>query len=454
VIKSLQKLETGHKERKKWVWAELGYAPLVFALEYLIKMAQNINIPYPSGSVQELINFYTETGYYTDTCMRKAYASVKSEKDKIVISGLIQLLYKPWLEKITEKLQTLIENNFAALKKVAIDDTSQNFYLFVDAFRYEIAKEYLELLSKKGLKVELSHTISSFPTLTATAKPKSSPLANEISLSSEFNDFTPQFKSGKPVIISNFRNELELKGFAHSEKRGFEQDKSYWLEIGNIDTKGHDEQSEMLKRMDELFEEITEILDIAAENGIKKIKVVTDHGWLMLPGGLPSAKIVKDLTVARCGRCALIKEGVKTDLTQLPWEWNPAIYIAYAPGISFFRKNEEYAHGGISLQECIIPELIIHIVQPELFTAKIVYHRWVNLRCNIETKNAPDGYKIDIRTKYNDEHTSVILSSTQSILDNKCSLIVDDSVIDSAAFIVLTNERGKIIDKINTTIGN
>jgi hypothetical protein len=32
--------------------------------------------------------------------------------------------------------------------------------------------------------------------------------------------------------------------------------------------------------------------------------------------------------------------------------------------------------------------------------------------------------------------------------------MVEDSAIDSAAVIVLTDEKGKIIDKINTTIGN
>ena len=62
----------------------------------------------------------------------------------------------------------------------------------------------------------------------------------------------------------------------------------------------------MLKRTDELFDEITEVIDAAIEAGIEEITIVTDHGWLMLPGGLPSSKIIKDLTVARCGRCAYI----------------------------------------------------------------------------------------------------------------------------------------------------
>jgi len=454
ILAGLQKLEAGHKERTNWVWTELGYSPLVKALDYLVKLSVQVNAPYPSGSLDEVIQFYTQSGFYTDTCMRKAYASVKTEKDKAVVRDLIQLIYKPWLQKLTEKFQNLVMNNLAAIGNYQTPGEPQQFYLFVDAFRFEMAKEYIALIEKRGFEVELSHSFTALPTLTSTAKPKCSPVADEISAESEIQDFTPQFKSGKQAIITYFRAELEKKGYTHNVKKGFASDKSYWVEIGNIDTFGHDEQSEMLKRTDELFAEINEVIDAAAENGIKKIKIVTDHGWLMLPGGLPSARMVKDLTVARCGRCALIKEGVSTDLMQLPWEWNPSTFITYAPGISFFRNNEAYAHGGISLQECIVPEIVIHIHQQETISAKIVSHRWVNLRCNIETESTPDGYKLDIRTKFNDEKTSVVISANQTIADNKSSLMVDDGFVDSAAFIVLTDERGKIIDKVNTSIGN
>ena len=33
--------------------------------------------------------------------------------------------------------------------------------------------------------------------------------------------------------------------------------------------------------------------------------------------------------------------------------------IASPPGIGAFVANTEYAHGGISLQECVIPELVV-----------------------------------------------------------------------------------------------
>ena len=34
-----------------------------------------------------------------------------------------------------------------------------------------------------------------------------------------------------------------------------------------------------------------------------------------------------------------MKTGAVTDNLQLPWTWNPNEFIAYAPGVSFFKKN-------------------------------------------------------------------------------------------------------------------
>ncbi len=454
IVSGLNKLLQANKERSTWVWTELGDSPLLRALNHLIRLAERVSVPYPSNSLNELVLFYTTSGYEVDTAMRKAYISVKTQKDRKVVTDLIRLLYQPWLENITIKFQKLTIQDLSSYRSKGPAADEPPFYLFVDAFRFEAAREFEDRCRKHHLKTELLATYSALPTLTSTAKVKASPVAREVSVTSEIKDFTPQFKSGKYANIVALREELEKAGYCHGVKKGFDPGKKYWVEIGSIDTHGHDEQAEMLRRMDDLFDEIMEIINIAEESGLKSVKIVTDHGWLMLPGGLPAEKMVKDLTIARCGRCALIKEGVKTEFTQLPWEWNPLTYVAYAPGISFFKVNEEYAHGGISLQECIIPELTITIEQKEQINAKLTAVKWSNLRCNVETEYAPDGFKVDIRTKYNDASSSVVISVKKVIESNACSLLADDAALDSAAFIVLTDENGMIIDKMNTTIGN
>jgi hypothetical protein len=65
-----------------------------------------------------------------------------------------------------------------------------------------------------------------------------------------------------------------------------------------------------------LAEQITALLDA----GWREVQVVTEHGWLLLPGGLPSENLPQHLTIVRKGRCARIKEGAATEYQTLPWE--------------------------------------------------------------------------------------------------------------------------------------
>ena len=41
------------------------------------------------------------------------------------------------------------------------------------------------------------------------------------------------------------------------------------------------------------------------------------------------------------------------------WHWSTHVRIASPPGVGSFAPKTEYSHGGISPQECIVPELIV-----------------------------------------------------------------------------------------------
>jgi hypothetical protein len=211
----------------------------------------------------------------------------------------------------------------------------------------------------------------------------------------------------------------------------------------------------MVKRIDELFEQVLETIEVAFEKGVKRIKIVTDHGWLLMPGGLPKTQLNAGLAETRWGRCAIIKDGAKTDLLHLPWRWNSNIFIAYAPGINFFKMNEEYAHGGISIHECLVPEIIIENPNALDIDADFKEVKWVNLKCAIQTTNVPDGFKIDIRTKYNDDSTSVldVSSKAKKVVGNMVTLLIDDAFEYQSATIVLLDTNDRILNKKPTTIG-
>ena len=295
---------------------------------------------------------------------------------------------------------------------------------------------------------------SAIPSLTPTAKPAVSPIASAVSTHSGIIEFRPHLQNGKDLLTPVFREELKANNFKLvTNPNDIDKDEKYWQEIGDIDTKGHEEQGDMVKRIEELFDQVQEAINVAFERGIKRIKIVTDHGWLLLPGGLPKTQLHAGLTETRWGRCALIKEGASTNLLHLPWRWNPSVFIAYAPGISFFKANEEYAHGGISLHECLVPTIIIENPNTRNIEAEVKVVKWVNLKCSIQTSDVPDGYSIDIRTKYNDAKTSIVLSKNKTLSQNTVTLMIDDTAENQAATVVLLDVNERILDKKPTTVG-
>ena len=453
-LAALHDLENEHCVRRNWVWFELGKSALADALQYLLQMAAKSNEAFSTSSIDAIKNYYTTRGFAVDQNMRKALAAVKSEKDKSIVKSIIHLFYQPWIENMTHKFQKLVEQDAGIFTSQNAVVESESFVLFVDAFRYELAEEFCKRLEKQQLNVSLQSGWSAIPSLTPTAKPNVSPIATSVSIQSGIAEFRPQLQNGKDLQTQVFRDALNAADFKLvTHAKDIEGKGRYWQEIGEIDTKGHEEQSGMVKRIEELFDQVQEALDLAFEKGIKRIKIVTDHGWLLLPGALPKTQLNAGLTETRWGRCALIKEGATTDLLHLPWRWNPSIFIAYAPGISFFKANEEYAHGGISIHECLVPTILVENPNTLHIVAEVKNIKWVNLKCTIKTTDVPEGYSIDIRTKYNDGKTSIVLSRSKILQGNTITLMVDDEAESKAATVVLLDENERILDKKPTTVG-
>ena len=124
--------------------------------------------------------------------------------------------------------------------------------------------------------------------------------------------------------------------------------------------------------------------------GWKRVRVVTDHGWLLVPGGLPKTDLPGALTDNRWGRCAALKTGAISEERLFPWYWNSSQYFALADGVSCFRKGEEYTHGGLSLQECLTLHLTVTPSEAVHAAAAIELTdvAWKGLRCTVA---APGG---------------------------------------------------------------
>lgn len=450
---AVARLEDAHGERRSWVWAELGQAPLAHALQFLAELATRTRTLLPTDRLDALRAAYESTGYRVDQAVRRVFEDVSREDDLKALTGVVQALYVPWVTQATLAFQRFAEAEPALFRTQPDVSHAKELVLFVDALRYETAVALADLLRPRGMEVQLSTGWSALPSVTATAKPAISPLREDIHPESPFDEFGPAFRDGRKVRHDLFGRRLEEAGFRVTTSHDdLQPGQRQWREIGTLDKTGHSEQAGLARRIPELLEQIVELLDRAAQRGLREVTLVTDHGWLFLPGGLPKTDLHERLVETRWGRCALVKEGVQTNLVQLPWRWNPAVFVAYATGISCFYRNEAYAHGGLSLQECLVPVLRVTIPQVQSRT-RISAIRWQGLRCTVELDPYVEGCTVDVRTRKMDPKTTLCLSVKPHLNPPRFVAMVDDRHEGSAAFVVLLDPQGRIIDERTLTVG-
>ena len=91
----------------------------------------------------------------------------------------------------------------------------------------------------------------------------------------------------------------------------------------------------------------------------QRVDVVTDHGWMLLPGrhGEGRASGGDDRAQEGALRPAQGRRRSRRS-PPCPGSGIQDVRIALAPGATCFEANKEYEHGGVSPQECIVPRLV------------------------------------------------------------------------------------------------
>jgi hypothetical protein len=229
-----------------------------------------------------------------------------------------------------------------------------------------------------------------------------------------------------------------------------------WCEFGDIDHEGHDRGWKLAKYIDVLMGEIRDRVVALFSSGWKSVRVVTDHGWLLLPGGLPKIDMPSSLVENKWGRCAAIKPGASTEERIYPWFWNRNLHFALADGISCFRKGEEYTHGGLSLQECLTLELTVTKGSAESTTVDVEFTDvvWKGLRCAVAVDGQFSGLSIDVRTEAGNSLSSVVVG-VKPLKDNgTASVVVENEDLEGTnATVVLLDENNELVAQVATVIG-
>lgn len=459
---AVRKLEAEHGPRRNWVWTQLGRSPLATALLHLVQLAERTESCLGGDSPEHMANLYSEVGYLADEAALRALACPGNSAQRNAIRTTVRALYLPWLEHAAERLQKLVASSplpsLAHQPKVEADRGA--CLLFADGLRFDLGRRLSAQLELRSLKTSFRYRWSAFPCVTATAKPAVSPIAHLLTGKGIPSDYAPIIKdTDEDLTHARFQKLLKEAGYqvvgneensgpAKSTNRG-------WTEFGTIDRRGHDMQIELAGQLESEIERLADRIIALLDAGWKSVRVVTDHGWLLMPGNLPKQELPHYLTESKWSRCARIKGESQVSVSRASWTWNPTAEFACAPGISVFSHGYAYSHGGISLQECLIPDLLIEPSdEGPSIKATISDIQWRGQRVRLQVEPSDSSLRVDLRTSPGSAATSIAVEARELESDGKTSLLVENEDLSgSAVVIVVLDARGRIVGKQSTIVG-
>jgi hypothetical protein len=456
-------LDKKHGERRAWVWARMGLGPLALALEHLKTLADNTASALAGDTPDAIGSSYIKAGYRADHAVLWALATVKTADDQEAVRNAIRAVYLSWLDDTARNFQAAAQKaplpDRSALKDLAVSAETGECVLFVDGLRYDVAQRLLAKAQERQLETTEGYRWAPLPTVTATAKPAVSPAATTILGEQAGADFCPVLAdSRKPVTAERIREAATSEGYQvlHGLDAGqpLGENARAWSECGEFDALGHNLQARLAAQIDDQLELLLDRILNLLEAGWKTVRVVTDHGWLLVPGGLPSLSLKKYLAECRWSRCAVIKEGAQADVPTAGWFWDSRQAVAFAPGAYCFASGMEYAHGGMSLQECLTPDLrFSNPAQGKTLSVTIESVQWMGLRCRVEVKPVAKGLFAALRSKPNDPTRNIGAAKTFDNEGRTGLLVEDEGLAGTATSLVVFDANGRVLCKQATIIG-
>ena len=463
---AIEDLDLRHRTRRGDLWAKLGQSPWALLLEPLHNMVLLTQKSLGGLSPEELGKRYEQDGWQTDAAALRCIKQCNSKQQKDLIVELLTVIYTPWLADLNERFQQHVadkgypggasKNDSKQVNEaVAEYKTAGECVFFVDGLRLDVAHQLMTLLSSRGIKPSLKTQWSALPSVTATAKAAVSPIAGELIGLVTDNDFEPSVIDQGGLTHDRFKRTLSKLDWQYLEEDDIgDPTGNAWTACGDIDKEGHKSELKLPGRIPRILDTIVDRIEELQQSGWQKIRIVTDHGWLLVPGTMPKMDLPAQAADSRWGRCAQLKPNVHVDGLTLGWYWNANTAIHFPPGIHSFIAGRCYSHGGVSLQECLIPVITIEgeVKVNQLEEASITSVHWLGLTCRVEVDSKSESLRIDLRTKLADSNTSLVKPKVAK--GGKCSLmILDDDNEGLQAMVVVLDADGNVLAKHATTIG-
>ena len=460
VIQRVLALETQHGDRRGYPWQQLGQSPLATVLEPLSRLATLCATAPGAPTAEAYAEFYTREGWRVDGAALETMALCGSPEQHGAVLAAVRSMYLPWLEGTARHLQQLIQAQGQSVNKRAkpIEAAPGRLVLFADGLRMDVAQSLIERLAGHGIEATQDWEWSTIPSVTATAKPAASPVADLLK-----GDGGGAAFGTRIAISGEALNQARFVALLSTEKWQFlaatetgDPSGSAWTEAGSLDKKGHNDGWKLARSVEGEVRDLASRIDALVDAGWSDVTVVTDHGWLLMPGGLPKVELKAFLTETQWSRSAALKAGAQTDAQCFKWYWDPHVMMASPPGAGVYRANTEYSHGGVSLQEMVTPVLRVKGTRSSERSARIREVKWTGAKCRVLVSGECRGVRVDVRARQSDAGTSLLTErlARETSSEGRVTLYLeDDADIGKDALIVLLDASKQVIDSQPTKIG-
>ena len=453
------RLDAEHAWRRGTVWADLDFSPLAFAVEQLALLAECVSQPLSSKDLASITMDYADRGWRADDAVIRALAAVRHPSDRAAVSAACASMYRSWLEAGASTLQTQIgpiANVHVYEVGPPASKTAGTATLFVDGLRLDAADRLATTLSNSGLDAN-DNNDSCSPT-DSHANVQTRPCSSGPAVLIAGPELHPANRAtGTKATIQVLRalmedNDVQVLGPTDTgDPSGFA-----WAEAGEIDHRGHDLGIRLVDYLDEEVDRIATRIRELLSTGWNCIDVVTDHGWILLPGGMEKIDLPVSATEVKKGRCARLKDGAEVAVPTVPWFWDQNVQIALAPGVTCFEANKEYEHGGVSPQECIVPRIAVRAgaVPKTSGGLEITKVKWLGLLCRVEFTGSNKGTTVDLRALPGDAKTSIAEVAKETDSAGKVSLLVPNEEHEGErAHLVFVADDGGILAQREVVVG-
>jgi hypothetical protein len=449
-------LEARHRARRDSLWARLGESPLAKAVEPLARLAAATETIVPGDDLATIAGSYAQDGWMVDAALIETIAAAGTQE--YAVAPAASTLYRPWVDALARRFRAAFEAAGETARPTPLKIEPGTIVVFVDGLRMDVGHRVHERLNDVGTEASLAWRLSTVPTITPTAKALVTPVGDSIGGRGKLEEFVPlEMSSGKPATIDVVRKAMLARGIQVLDRGSVvppEKPTSIgYAECGHIDSDGHVMGLRLAAQLHTEVVRISEYVQALKAAGWPRARIVTDHGWLLMPGGFEPIRLPPSTVIAKGCRAAILKEDAAAELAFLPWHWDKSVRIAMPSGAQAFRTGEFYAHGGLSPQECVIPDLTVGGESTTAGRLRITAISWRRLRLTVEFAGQLKDEKVEVRRKERDPSSRVDVAST--IEGSRARITVSDEVEEGApVLVVIVDRHGSIIDVRATRIGD